>query len=90
MTMQWCKHSLSALCKGEVDLLLPDLIVVPPERLDGPLELVRDVELVRVEEEEDSVDALGEPLEHADEVVAAVRALLLTGEDSGRVHDGNT
>ena len=57
--------------------------------LDGPLELVGDVELVGVEEQEDSVDALGEPLEHADEVVAAVGALLLPGEDAGRVHDGN-
>ena len=71
-------------------LLLPDLIVVTPECLDGPLELVRDVELVGVEQEKYPVDALGEPLEHADEVVAAVGALLLSGEDTRRIHDGNT
>ena len=70
-------------------LLLPDLVVVAPECLDGALELVGDVELVCVEEEEDAVDALGEPLEHADEVVAAVRPLLLAGQYAGRVHDGN-
>jgi len=32
-----------------------DLVVVPLERLDGVLELVRDVELVRVEEKKDDV-----------------------------------
>ena len=73
----------------EVMLLLPDLVVVAPEGLDGALELVGDVELVCVEEEEDAVDALGEPLEHADEVVAAVRPLLLAGQYAGRVHDRN-
>jgi len=34
---------------------------VPLERLDDRAELVRDVQLVRVEEEEDEVAALGEP-----------------------------
>ena len=70
-------------------LLLPDFVIMPPECLDGALELVGDVELVCVEEEEDAVDALGEPFQHADEVVASVRPLLLAGQNAGRVHDGN-
>ena len=65
----------------------PDLVIVTPESLDGPLELVRDVELVGVEQEEDSVDALGEPLEDPDELVAAVDALLFAAQDSRSVDD---
>ena len=40
-----------------------------------------------VEQKEDSIDAFGEPLEHADEVVAAVHALLLSAQDAGGVDD---
>jgi hypothetical protein len=64
-----------------------DLVVLALERLDGGLELVADVELVRVEEEEDEVCALREPLGHLDEVVGAPELLLLAGEDAGRVHE---
>jgi len=67
----------------------PDLVVVTSEGLDGPLELVRDVELVGVEEEEDSVDAFGEPLQDADELVAAIDPLLLPAQDAGSVDDGD-
>ena len=45
---------------------------------------------MRVEEEEDEVDLLGEPLEHLDVVVAAARSpLLFPGQDSGSVHEGH-
>ena len=67
----------------------PDFVVVSPKGLDGALELVRDVELVRVEEQEDAVDALGKPLENADKIITAVRALLLAGQDAGGVDDRN-
>ena len=65
------------------------LVLVSVDGLDGPPELIRDVELVGVEEEDDAVDPLGEPLEHPDKVVAAVRALLLAAEDAGGVDHGD-
>ena len=40
------------------------LVIVPLERLDRQPELVRDVELVRVEEEQYDVRARREPLRH--------------------------
>jgi hypothetical protein len=38
-----------------------DLVVVPAEALDDFLEFIRDVELVRVEEEQDKIGALSKP-----------------------------
>lgn len=58
------------------------------QRLDGALELVRDIELVCVKEEEDKVRALGEPAADLDKVVRAANALLLTGQNTGRVDKG--
>mmetsp|Transcript_15178 Transcript_15178/g.47359 ORF Transcript_15178/g.47359 Transcript_15178/m.47359 type:complete len:563 (+) Transcript_15178:622-2310(+) len=63
------------------------LVVVPAQRLDDRLELVRDVELVRVEEEKDHVCPRGEPFRDADHRVAAIDALLLARQDAGRVDD---
>lgn len=60
-----------------------------PQSLDGSLELVWDVQLVGVEEQEDPVDPLGEPLEDTDELVAAVNSLLLTAQDARSVNDGD-
>ena len=54
----------------------PHLVLVPVDRLDRAPELVRDVEFVGVEEEDDAIHALGEPLQHPDKVVAPVRPLL--------------
>ena len=48
------------------------LVVVPLERLDGQPELVRDIELVRVEEEQDDVRPRREPLGHLRHVVRAL------------------
>ena len=45
--------------------------------LDGPLELVGDVELVGVKEEQNAVDSLGKPLDDTREVIAAVPPLFL-------------
>ena len=42
-----------------------------------------------VEEQEDPVDPLGEPLEDTDELVAAVNSLLLTAQDARSVNDGD-
>ena len=42
-----------------------------------------------VEEEEDSVDALGEPLQDPDELVAAVDSLLLSAQDARSIDDGD-
>jgi hypothetical protein len=54
-----------------------DFIIVPSQRLDGATEFVRDVQFVGVEQQDDPVDALGEPLQDSREVVAAVYPLLL-------------
>lgn len=66
-----------------------NLIVVAPQRFDRAAEFVGNIQLVCVEQENDSIDALGEPLEDAGEVVAAVDALLFARQDPGRVHDGD-
>ena len=49
-----------------------DLVLVSPHGLDTALELIRDVQLVRVEEQDDPVRPLGEPLEDLSEVVSPV------------------
>lgn len=54
-----------------------DLVIVALERGDGRFELIGDVQLVGVEQEQDAVAALGEPLADLGEVVAAGDALLL-------------
>ena len=56
----------------------PDLVLVPLHRLDAAAELVGDVELVRVEEEENSVNPLGKPLYNPREVIPTVPPLFLT------------
>ena len=38
-----------------------DLVVVPAEALDDFLEFIRDVELVRIKEEQDKIGALSKP-----------------------------
>ena len=50
-------------------------------RLEGvqhTLQLVGDVEFVRVEHDDDEVRSLGEPLDHLAEVVVAPQSLLLS------------
>jgi len=69
---------------------LPNFVVMSSECLDGPLELVGDVELVCVKEKKDSIDALREPLEDPDELVPAVDPLFLTAQDTRSVNDGDT
>ena len=59
-----------------------DLVLVSPHGLDTALELIRYVQLVRVEEEQDDVHPLREPLHHAGEVVPSVQPLLLAAEDA--------
>ena len=61
------------------------LVLVSVNGLNGAPELVGNVELVGIEQEDDPVDPLGEPLEHAHEIVAAVGALLLAAQDAGGV-----
>ena len=57
--------------------------------LDGAPKLIGNVQLVGIEEEDDPVDPLGEPLENPHEIVAAVRALLLAAQDAGSVDHGD-
>lgn len=47
-----------------------DLVLMVLKGLDDLRELVRDVQLVGVEQEDDAVHALGEPLQHRSEVIA--------------------
>ena len=56
----------------------PDLVLVPLHRLNAAAELVGDVQLVRVEEEENSVNPLGKPLNNPREVITTVPPLFLT------------
>jgi len=63
------------------------LLFVALERGDHPFQLVGDVELVRVEEDEDQVGARREPGRDRDKVVTALYALLLAGEHAGRVDE---
>ena len=56
----------------------PDLVLVALHRLNAAAELVRDVQLVRVEEEKDSVNPLGKPLYNTREVIPTVPPLFLT------------
>jgi hypothetical protein len=48
------------------------------EGVQDALQLVGDVELVRVEHDDDEVGSLGEPLDHLAEVVVAPQSLLLS------------
>mmetsp|Transcript_5420 Transcript_5420/g.16414 ORF Transcript_5420/g.16414 Transcript_5420/m.16414 type:complete len:365 (+) Transcript_5420:5462-6556(+) len=57
------------------------------EGLNHPLELVADVQLVRIEQEQDQVGPLREPAHHLGELVAPLQPLLLPGEDSRGVHN---
>lgn len=66
-----------------------NLVIVSPQSFDGASKFVRNVQLVGVEEEKDSVHAFSEPLEHASEIIASIRSLLLTGKDAGRVDDAD-
>ena len=58
----------------------PDLVLVPLHRLDAAAELVGDVELVRVEEEQDAIHSLSKPLNNSREIVTTVAPLFLTAE----------
>ncbi len=69
---------------------LPNFIVMSSECFNGSLELVRDVQLVCVEEEKNAIHAFREPLEDPDELVPSVDTLLLTAQDSGGINDSDT
>eukprot|EP00982_Pelagococcus_subviridis_P004111 29067-Pelagococcus_subviridis.AAC.2 len=64
-------------------------IVVPTQRRDDGFKLVRDVELVRVEQQQDDVRPRREPLADVHERVPAVDPLLFPGQHPGGVHDGH-
>ena len=66
-----------------------NLVVMSAQRLNAASKLVAYVELVGVKEQDNAIDAFGEPLEDAGKVVAAVDALLLPGENARRVDDGD-
>ena len=55
----------------------------------APLNSSADVQLVGVEQQQDAVRALSEPLDDLREVVRAADALLLTRQLTRRVHEGN-
>jgi hypothetical protein len=52
-----------------------DFVVVPSKRFNTATELVRDVQLVRIKKQNNSVNSLSKPLEHTSEVVS-VEAML--------------
>mmetsp|Transcript_18257 Transcript_18257/g.46749 ORF Transcript_18257/g.46749 Transcript_18257/m.46749 type:complete len:281 (-) Transcript_18257:243-1085(-) len=66
-----------------------DLVVVALEGLNGVAELVGDVELVRVEEQQDHVAPRREPLDDRRKLIRATNALLLAGEDARSVDEGD-
>lgn len=53
---------------------------MPPEGLDRPPKLVRDVQLVSVEKQQYPVHAFGKPFQNPDEIVTPINSLLLTAE----------
>ena len=50
----------------------PHLVLVTVNGLNTPPELVRDVQLIGIKEQDDAVDALGEPLEDSDKIIAEI------------------
>ena len=62
-------------------------IVVAFEHFDGALQLVGDVERGDVEQQQDAIASVGEPFENLTELVATIDALLLAGENAGRVDE---
>ena len=58
-----------------------DLVVVTSQSLNASSELIADVELVGVEQKQNPVNSLSEPLQHAYEVVTSVRSLFLSAEN---------
>mmetsp|Transcript_27342 Transcript_27342/g.89497 ORF Transcript_27342/g.89497 Transcript_27342/m.89497 type:complete len:466 (+) Transcript_27342:463-1860(+) len=64
-------------------------IVVSAQRRDDGFEFVGDVELVRVEEEQNDVAARDEPLANLDKVVGAVEALLVAAQHAGGVDESD-
>ena len=59
------------------------------ERLDGVLHLIGDVQRVSVEEDNNAVGAVGEVVDDLGEVICAVQTLLLAGENSGSIDEGD-
>ena len=59
----------------------PNLVVVASQGLNAPSELIADVELVSVKQEQNAINSLSEPLQHAYEVVTTVCSLFLSAEN---------
>lgn len=57
----------------------PDLVIVATQRHDHAFELITDVQLVRVEQQQNEVALGRKPLRHPREIVASLRPLLLSG-----------
>mmetsp|Transcript_142686 Transcript_142686/g.443773 ORF Transcript_142686/g.443773 Transcript_142686/m.443773 type:complete len:201 (+) Transcript_142686:789-1391(+) len=72
-----------AVCLVEDDV---DLVVVAPRRQDHAPELVGDVQLGHVEEEEDHVHPVREPLHDGLELVPPLQALLLARQHARGVY----
>lgn len=64
-----------------------DLVVVSAERLNRALELVRNVEFVRVKQQDNAIGTLSKPLDHVGKVVLPTEPLLLAREHTGRVDE---
>ena len=60
----------------------PYLVVVTSQSLNASSEFIADVELVGVKQQENSVNSLSEPLQHAYEVITSVCSLLLSAENT--------
>mmetsp|Transcript_8260 Transcript_8260/g.28358 ORF Transcript_8260/g.28358 Transcript_8260/m.28358 type:complete len:370 (-) Transcript_8260:541-1650(-) len=65
----------------------PDLVIKAVEGLDDAFELVRDVELVGVEEQQDEVRPLREPPDDLGELVTPLQPLLLPRQHARGVHN---
>ena len=61
------------------------LVLISVNCLDRAPKLIGNVQFVGVEEEDDPVDPLGEPLENPHEVVSPVSPLLFAAQDAGGV-----
>lgn len=64
-----------------------NLVVVSSQCLDGSPELIRNVELVCVKQQNDSIDSFSKPLENPSEIVATIDSLFLARQNSRSVNN---
>ena len=55
------------------------------QRPNSPLEFIRNIQLMRIKQQQNHVGSFGEPFDDGSEVVASLEALFFAREDAGGV-----